>query len=47
MSVVINIVTIRSVSQDGHVRASLANQRAGMELSGQSEAGVVTTPSRV
>ena len=47
LSVVIKIVTIRSVSQDDHVRASRANQKAGIKLNDQSEAGVVTTPSRV
>ena len=30
-----------------HVRPSLANQRAGEELSDQSEARVVTTPAHV
>ena len=35
LSVVIKIVTIRSVSQDDHVRASLTNQRPGIELGDQ------------
>ena len=35
LSVVINIVTISSVSQDDHVRASLTNQKQGIELGDQ------------